>query len=347
MLNKPFKVLIGTDVSWNGSCVTGATVVTVASAAAAGEVIVFDKNKCILAPGATIADSDTIFIGQVTSDTYDYTPESGAAVTAAKRIIFSDPIEGRNVTSYSGKAYTALSEQVTTFTFTNLVVTAGIELVLRLVYRDLQEQKGGGQFVHSYHYTTVAGETVDSAAIAIAALVNAHKGARVVATLNAGSDYFILTGKAIPSCTTGLDDIDSYVQVEFDSYLNYIDTNGYQVETLATQSTTAAVKGNGTWELVRDFENAGRGYRGFTNQTAFPFNIHPLRCTVKSETYDTINIEHRKNYLSSDNSYHKTASLKTIIFIPDNTSANQMDTILGILNPWMASCPGAFGFVKL
>lgn len=341
MLNKPTKVLIGKDITWNASNVDGAVMSTVVQNAADGEVIVFDKYKKILAAGATIADSDIIYIGQATGVTFDYTNELGTAVTGARKFIFSDPIEGALVKSYLGEAYTATSQQVTTFTCTNLVVTAGTELVLRIVYKDLQEQKGGGQFVHSYHYTTITGETVDTAADALMDLVNAHTGARVTATVTAGSDYLTLTGKAIPSCTSELDDIDEYEMVRFDAYLNYVDADGNQQESLATKATTEAVVGNGTWYLVRDIEKANRGYKGFTNQTTFPI-LKPAWSTVKAETYDTLVIEHSKSYLAPDNTYTKTTPLKTIIFIPVTATANQMDAILARLNPWMASCPGSF-----
>jgi hypothetical protein len=255
---------------------------------------------------------------------------------------WSDPIEGNLVTGYRSKSYAAKSEQVTTFTFTNLVVTAGIELTLRIIYKDLQEQKGGGQFVHSYTYTTVSGDTVDTVADSFYDLINAHSGARVVATLNAGSDYLILTGKPIPSCTTGLSDIDEFQMVTFDAYLTYRDsTHEYPTETLATQSTVVASTGNGTWELVRDAEKAAAGYRGFTNQTTFPI-LKATPCAVKDETYDQIIIEHSKSYKAPDNTYTKTTPLKTVIFIPYTATSNQMDEVLARLNPWMASTPKAF-----
>lgn len=345
MLNKPYKVLIGTDAA-RTSTITDAQDMMISggtgwgSYAVSGEILVLDKNMRTLVAGATIADSDIIYVAQGLDQTYALTGPTGVTATMRK-MVFSDPIEGRLVKGYRSKAYAAKSEQVTTFTCTSLVVTAGIELVLRIVYKDLQEQKGGGQFVHSYHYTCISGETVDTAADALYDLVNAHSGARVIATLDAGNDYLILTGKPIPSCTTSLDDIDEFQMVTFDAYLNYVDTDGYQQESLATQTTVVASTGNGTWELVRDAEKAGRGYKGFTNQTTFPI-LKPAWSAVKSETYDQIIIEHSKSYIAPDNLYTKATPLKTVIFIPYTATANQMDTVLAHLNPWMASCLGSF-----
>lgn len=337
MFNKPKKVLIGTDTTWTSA--EGASLVTVASAAGAGEVIVFDSNKKVMVAGKTVADHDVIYIGQVLALTYSYTGETGVAVTAAKRIRFSDPIEGALVKNYTGKAYTAKSEQVTTLVSTSLVVTAGREHVLRIIYRDLQDEKGGGQFVHSYRYTCITGETTTTFNTSFDDVILAHAGRRVLA---AGSGTnLVLTGLAIPDCTTGLNDLNSFKQVEFDVFLTYIDTNGYHQETLGTQSTVAAVKGNGTWELVRDAERESLGNKGITNLTHFPV-IQPDLTTVKDETYDQIIIEHDRSYKSSDNQYTKQTPLKTIIFIPNTATTNQMQSILGRLNPWMASTPRAF-----
>jgi hypothetical protein len=341
MLNKPFKVLIGTDVSRTAACVAGASMVTIVANAVAGEILVFDKNRKVLAAGSTIADTDVIYIGQATGVTFDYTSETNSTVTGARKLIFSDPIEGRLVKTYLGKAYTAVSQQATTFTCTNMTVTAGTELKLRIIYKDLQEVKGGGQFVHSYTVTTVTGDDVDTVADKFYDLINAHSGARVTPTLTAGSDYLILTGKVIPSCTTSLDDTDEFVVVRFDAYLTKKDADGNDVASGATKSTTEAVVGNGTWTLVRDAEKAGRGYKGFTNQTTFPI-IKPEWSTVKSETYDTIVIEHSKSYIAPDNLYTKATPLKTVVFIPNTATSNQMDSVLTVLNPWFASCPGSF-----
>lgn len=345
MLTKPTKVLIGTDVTRTAAVAAEATMATVAANAVAGEIVVFDKFKKVLAAGKTISDTDIIYIGQATGVTYNYTGETGVAVTGARKLIFSDPIEGALVKNYSGKAYTATSQQATVFTCTNLVVTAGIELVLRIVYKDLQEQKGGGQFVHSYHYTCVTGDTVDTVADALMDLVNAHNGRRVAATVTAGSDLLTLTAIAIPAGSSTLNDIDEYMMVTFDAYLNYIDTDGNPQESLATKATTEAVYGNGTWTLVRDMEKAYKGYRGFTNQVTFPI-AGPDWSTVKDETYDTVVIEHSKSYIAPDNTYTKNTPLKTLLFIPNTATTNQMDSVLAVLNPWMASCPGSFSPVS-
>lgn len=339
MFTRPYKILIGKDITRTAEVVDGADMGTVVQNIAEGEVVVLDKNKEVMAAGATYTDTDTIFICAGTGDTFDYTNEAGTAVTDARRVIFSDPIEGGLVKHYTGNGYTASSEQVTTFDLTGLSVTADTEYLLRIVYKDLNEHPG--QFVQSYRYIAESGDDIDDVGDALVALINADKGRRVSATYTEGTDVIELTGRAIPDCTTSTSDIDEYWMVEFDAFLNYVDAADNWVEWGATKATTAAVYGSGNWEQIRDLEKLGLGYRGISNNTHFPI-IKPDLATVKAETYDMIVIEHDKSYRSPDNQYGKETILTTVIAIPFTATANQMTTILSRLNPWMASVPGAF-----
>jgi hypothetical protein len=344
MFNKTKKVLIGKNIAWtvtDGLILHSTGDAGVNKVAADGEIIVFDKDKKVMAAGKTISDTDTIYIGQACADTYSYTEEGGTAVTSARKILFSDPIEGRLVKSYKGKSYTAKAEQITHIDgSTTLIVTAGTPLVLRIIYKDMQEQKGGAQFVHSYRYTCPnPAISITATLTALAAVVNAHAGRRVIASMS-GTEL-VLTGLAIPSCTTGLNDIDNFSMVEFDAILCYVDSDGYFAHTAAVDPaiTVKATYGCGIWELVRDAEKEARGNRGVTNLTRFPV-ITPEWSTVKSTTYDQVIIEHDKSYVSSDNQYTKQAPLKTIIYFYKDSA--QTATVLARLNPWMASLPQAF-----
>jgi len=67
--------------------------------------------------------------------------------------------------------------------------------------------------------------------------------------------------------------------------------------------------------------------------------------TVVDETYDMIVIEHNNPYLAPNNQGFEVAPATTVIVIPYTATANQMASVLTQLNPWMASCPGAFANV--
>lgn len=348
MLTRPFKILIGKDVSRDAQVVAGASMTTImlSTGMADGEIVVLDKNKNVLAEGATYSDSDTIFIAQGTGETFSITNEIGTTTTGNRKLVFSDPIEGHNVKTYLGRAYAAASEQVSTVDLTGWLPVVGTEYIVRIVYHDLDEHPG--QFVHSYRHVGESAVLATEAA-SIVAKINAHKGRRVLAAYNAGTEAISLTGLVIPDCTTSLNDIDEYKQVIFDVFFNYVDSDGYWQtipSTVTTVSTTAASSGSGTWTLVRDMEKVARGYKGLTNKTHFPV-IQPDFTTVKNATYNLIVIEHDKTYRSPDNTYAKKTPLTTVIAIPVPVAGTQTASVLAQLNPWMATTPGAFGAVIL
>ena len=343
MFKRVDKVLVGKDINRTASLASfphAGTTNTIQN----GEILVLDKNMKVLVAGATIADTDTIFIAQGTGETETYVNKAGTTVSFL-RFILSTPIEGALVKSFKGVSYDAKSEQVTTFTLTNITpITAGTQVVLRIVYKDINEHPG--QFTQTYRYTCVTGDTVDTVGAALMAVVNAYKGRRVTASVNAGSDYFILTGRVIPQCTTSLVDIDKFSQVRFDAFLNYVTSAGVWASIAATQATVVADYGAGTWEQVRDLEKAARGYVGIDNKIHFPV-IAPDLYTVKDATYDLLVIESDKSYQSPDNQYTKKQLLTTVVAIPVPSSGTQMTDVLAVLNPWFASCPGAFPNVSV
>jgi hypothetical protein len=131
--------------------------------------------------------------------------------------------------------------------------------------------------------------------------------------------------------------IDEYYQIAFRAFLyskNFGDTT--------ITYTTNATPGNGTWQRVRDAEKISLGYKGITNKIWFPVAAPSMR-TVKSATYHSIIIEHEAEYQSPDNQYVKRQPLTTEVYIP--TAAGQLNDVLAVLNPWMASTPNGFDVV--
>lgn len=341
MLQRTNKLLIGKDIGRDAQVVSGAAITTTigSTGLAEGEVVVLDKNFQVLAPGSTIADSAIIYICEGTGDTYTYVNEAGTSYTSNRRLIMSDPIEGKLVKKYTGTAYAAKSEQTDSWVLTALTPVAGTEYLLRIVYKDMNEHPG--QFTQTYRVVS-ADAVIDNLGAAVAAKVTAHSGARVTCTYTAGTDTLLLTGKPIPECTTGLSDLEEFRMVEFESYWLYVHpTTGYWTDAGGVLTRTEASYGSGTWELVRDKEKRALPYRGIHNFTAYPVISPDLR-TEKSETYNMVVIEHDKSYISPDNQYVKQAPLTTEIAFAVPGTGNQQDAVLAQLNPWMASCPGAF-----
>lgn len=347
MLQRTNKILIGKDIDRTANVTTATSMSTVVQNIVAGEIVVLDKNKLPLAAGSTIADSDVIYICQGTSKTFDFTNEAGTPVTGARQVIFSDPIEAGKVKSYKAKPFTVKSEQTDSWVLGS-TVTAGVEYIVRIVYNDLPEHPG--QFTHTYRVIAQAGDDVDDLGADLAAEINKHSGRRVNATYTGGTNTLLLTARENPNGTTSLNDIDEFSMVEFESFINYVDSNGNWQSQGATLNRTAAVYGYGNWEQIRDAEKAQLGYMGVYNLTHFPV-ITPDFSTALDSYYDTIVIEHDKSYLSADNQYVKEAPLTTIIALATaSTGVNangQAANILAVLNPWFASCPGGFSNVSI
>jgi len=328
MIERVNKVFIGKNIARTSSAVLyGAS-----QAAAEGEIFVLDKNKALLAAGATVSDTDTIYIAEVTGDTYSYVNEAGTSVTGVKKLITSDPIEGRNVKGYRGRAYAAAVEQVVTIDGSTFAPVIGTEYVIRVVYTDTYEKPG--QVTASYRVIATTTSSDDLWA-AFVTKINKHVNRRVVAS---GTTTLVLTGRVMPfDRTDNVNAIDEYYQVNFKAFLfsnNFGDTT--------VTYTTRPSAGNGTWQRVRDVEKFALSYRGIMNRTVFPVDMPAMR-TVKAATYHSIVIEHDKSYTAPD-SYDKKTRLTTEIYIP--TAAGQLADVLTVLNPWMASADGNLGNVS-
>ena len=332
MMQRTTKLLIGKDISRDATNVAGASMATLIAENSMqdGEVIVLDKNKNVLAEGATVSDSDIIYIAQGTGTTYSYTNEAGTETTTNRKLIFSDPIEGAKVKSYKGKSYSAPVQQVATWTPGTFV--AGTEYVIRIIYKDMVEHPG--QFTHTYRHTATSATTKTELDLMTPAF-NAHSGKRV--TFADNDTVMTFTGLAVPQGTTSLTEIDAYKLVSFELVVYSVNaTTGVHSEFGTVVYTTAGDKGSGYWADIRDIEKSIQGYLGVTNYTHFPV-ILPDFNTVKSATYDLIVIEHDRSYLSPDNQYIKQAPLTTIIAMVVPSSGTQQTNILAQLNPWMNS----------
>jgi hypothetical protein len=327
MMTRVTSVLIGKDISRTSSLVIGGSTENIVS----GEVVVLDKNKAILSTGATVSDTDTIFIVQGLADTFSYYNTAGTSFTVRK-LHYSNPIEGKLVKKFTATTFKPKSEKSVSISAITGPLTASTEWMLRLVYKDVHEKRG--QFTKTYRVTA---STTTSACVfnAIRALIRADKGARV--SVNADNTAaLVVTAKEITTCATALTDLDKFSMVDFDAFLTYVDSDGYAQEATGGGAVTATAGeyGTGNWEQIRDLEKQMWGYEGITNRTQYPV-ILPTASTVVDSVYNMIIIEHDKSYLSPDNQYVKQAPMTTIVCLP--VGAGQTTDILGVLNPWMLS----------
>lgn len=343
MLTRVNKVLIGKDINRDAQVVPGASLktITLSTGLADGEVVVLDKYKRVLAPGSTFADSDTIYICQATSETFSYTNEEGTSVTGARKVRMSDPINGKYVKSFKARSYSAKAEQASSVTLTGMTPAAGTEYIVRIIYKDVEEYPG--QFTQTYRHVATAATATSVATLcaALVAKINSHKGRRVVATDN--TTGITITGLPIPECTTSVNDIDEFKQVQFEVKFLYVTSSGNWATMPSTSTavtTTGPTPGVGTWEQVRDLEKNSLSNIGITNKTQFPV-IKPDMTVVKDSCYDLIVIEHDREYLSPGLNNKQRTPLTTVIALATasdgvNTGTQAAD-IVAQLNPWFES----------
>jgi len=351
MLKRTDKLLIGKDISRDNAVAAGASLATICATGgiASGEVVVLDKFKLVLTAGDTIVDTDYIFICQATGETFDYTNEAGTLTSANRKLLFSDKIEGAKVRKFLGRSHVVKAEQVSTITVTGMTAVAGTEYLIRIVYKDIKEHPG--QFTQTYRIIADAADaaSLDVFTDSVAAKINAHSGRRVQATESATT--IILTGREIPECCSGLTDIDKFSMTEFDAIALEVNSDGNQIAldsgiTTNAFVTTGPTYGSGNWEQIRDLEKAYLGHIGISNKTQFPI-IQPDMCTVVDDTFDLIIIEHDTTYLAPNNQGVETTPLTTIVALKVESAGDQSTLLLAQLNPWMASCPGAFSNVAV
>lgn len=329
MQKKVENVFIATDIIRTVGLVIGGASDNIAL----GEVVVLDKDKNILAAASTIADTDTIFIVEGLSDTYDYVTPDGTSITGVRQLLESAPIQGLAVTEWSGKSYAAATEAVATLSG-SLTPVVGEEYVLRIVYPDIEGHPG--QFTYTYREVATT-TTLADLYTAFAAQINAHPSARITAAATTGPDVLTLTAKAYDD-NDRVDSVNEYKQVLFDAFLM-----SENFDSVVVTKTANPNPGVGTWKLVRDEEKWAQGYEGLLNRTHFPLQVPDFR-VVKDETYDCLIMRH-KNWYTAGTNREEQVDITTKIYIP--VGAGQLTEILAVLNPWMASLPKAFANVSV
>lgn len=358
MLNRVNKIFIGKDIDRTVAIADGATMTTIQSNIVEGEVVLLDQDFKALAAAATYPTVRKVYVAEGSSESFTTNAPDGSSLTG-RRVLLSDPIEGTHVVNYSGKSYAAKAEMTATIPAISDTIVSGTEYVLRIVYKDINEDMGQ-RMAATYRYTAKSGDTSVDVFNGLRVRINkdngkysVHRrgGARIVPNA-ADVTSLVLTAKPIPSCTTSVNDIDEFTMVNFEVRLNYVDNDYYWTEVGLTGDVTytKADRGNGTWELIRDVEKHAQSYEGVTNRVWFPV-VKPEMRTVKGTAYDVITIEHDKQYRSPDNQYNKETSLTTQLALATASNGTNAGTqsaaIVTRLNSWMASLPGQFANIIL
>lgn len=319
------KILVSKDVTANATGLADLD---------SGELIVLKADGTLLQPGETIADSPYITIVQGTND-------ANAAATGYLPK-FSQKIIGKNVVGYTGQSYTPAVPQVVTIADGTASVTTAsasedTEYTIYLVFKQDKVVGSKQQLRRSISYLAPAGTTIANVLVGLAAAINADSvcASYVTADINAGD--LRITGKAQTySSIDGLEQVNFEVS-EIDGTL-----------TCAVVYTTPATPGVGTYAKVAQLENFALGNNGITNRTKFPVQTGAGEIfALTTENYDMYVIDHFDKYISGSNNGEVESPLQTIIAVPYDAAAANGVALEALLNPYFASCPGAFASVVL
>jgi len=352
---RPYKVLVSKDVNPNATGLSDLD---------SGELIVMAADGTPLVAGETVADSEWIYIAQGSN-----TANAGAT---GYDPIMSSRIKGATVTKWSGKERAAAAQQVSYVGYNGSITTYSLQdtdLSTNTTYKIMinfpfdKELRSLRTWNRTFEYTVGGSTTGQALAMTddLAAQINADPVCKNYiiaaggATMVSGAHYGLrLTGLAQ---THG-----SYDNLDFVSFEIFLGSTWAEtttevavdqfdyLELAAGKTQTGSVsispsRGVGTYDYVTDLERFALGFRGITNRTLFPVPSEGTYA-LSTEAYDMYMIEWTDEVFANDLSINKHLN-QLIVAIPYDATNLNGSVFEGIMNPWMASCSGAFANVNL
>lgn len=204
---------------------------------------------------------------------------------------YSDVIKAKDIISVKLDEYTAVTEQVSTVTFT--APTAGQEYLLTIVEKSDKEILQRRQDKRSYQVVAVVGETAATLASKFADLINADLGAHVTASATAAVLTITAKAKVVTANAAGQFGLQHF----FDVGVSEVNPYGTFVPFGTVAIATNPNFGTGTFPQVRSLEQDAIGYVDgkYLNRTSFPVPLYDYDTAVGT-TYDILTIEYDNEY---------------------------------------------------
>lgn len=286
-----------------------------------GFVRVLNDQMAALSPGDTIADSPIIYIEQT--------------LVGGTNKLISLPIHGRFVRNWTGKSAVNAVNQVTTIA--NITPISDQEFGIYITLTSDKDLSLGNRRYY-FQYVTDASATVAEIVTGLTATINATTSPLYGKVTASGSTTLVLTGN---NATV---------------YFTVGKAIGFDAATTVTTGTPWS-PGSGTYDEVFALEDKAKGYKGYMSERRtfvgdLPGFGRPTYFTAGTpysitSVYDQYLIDHDQPIDLQGINASNAKPTTTYICIPKAASTFPQGSFEAILNPWFASCPGAFNAVNL
>lgn len=267
-----------------------------------------------LVAGETIADSDEIRFVQGT-------PEG--------KNLFSPWIPGRAVSGWGGNSYNAQVPQISTVTLTTAAV-ADANITVKLVNLN----GGQAQFQRkSWNVAILAGDTAIQICDKIKAAIAADPATFATESNITGTATLIFTGNTFNIANNT--DLTSF-RTAFEGLDG---TNGTTYAVVATG--TGPILGAGDGNVLADFEKTLQGDRSYYNRIFLPNT--PPAYVAPGSNYDVYQLSFSNPAQGQIRGVDNARAI-SIAYLQNGTGQAAFESQI---NPYMASCPGAFAAVNL
>ena len=322
MRHENYKILVSGNVA-----ATGTTVATLIE----GQIAAVKPDMTLLVAGETIADAPYIYIAQ--------------GVGPTGKVRWSSKIQGANVRKWEGTGYDSATQQVTDVGYDgssgSILLNNSAEYRMTIILRYDKTQGSERQYVRRFNYTSDATATEAEIAADFISQINADSVLKdkITASLQSTGTN---RGVRLTADAQTYNVIDGYEQVTFKVVVDGAFIDGGTTPIADTQLPDYGV---GTYEHVSDLERAALGMEGINNLMKFPVPSYPVFAT-SGRTYDMYSIVHDDVHASANLNKDIASPEMTIMALDVGATAIQ-SAVEEALNPWFASCPGAFATVTL
>lgn len=304
----------------------------------AGKFVIVDLDSST--PYTVTANTKRFKIGIVTKK--NIASKINGVMKYVPVVKWSNVILKDNIKSLNTLTYAANTEDTVNVSFANLnssilstFAEGGKRIIVRITYKDLPTRYRS--WTESYEYITKAGDTKETIASGIAAIINGqYKRARVTATATT-------TTLKLEAMRYDDDDSNESInwseKVRFNVNIYYTDpeaagfaSKNKYFPTGVTITKTPGKEYAASGKLVRDAESKSLGYEGILNrgQGTFPVIAPAIEADINAH-YDAITIEFENMYRAADDIHRLTKQTVEIYGLTGQLSAvkSKLDTILG------------------